>query len=224
MGLWSKNKVYFGTILGNGSTSSKNVSTAILASDTKGGIYVEEGDHPKHTCEKRSILEQPVFSRKKGSDNRPAINIKNLNIFIPYLHFKMEGLHSLKEMLKEKDNMCKIDLKDAYVRVLLHQKHWKYNWFCWEGQLYEFLSIFRSETSSTNFHEATENPNSDSTKNQHSDHCLPGRYALDEPNNRRPEHGKGHIDFSLIQQLGFIINLKKSVLSATQKLEFLGWK
>ena len=82
MGLWSKNKVYFGTILGNGSTSSKNVSTAILASDTKGGIYIEEGDHPKHTCEKRSILEQPVFSRKKGSDNRPAINI----IYSEYIH------------------------------------------------------------------------------------------------------------------------------------------
>ena len=47
------------------------------------------------------------------------------------------------------------------------------------------------------FYKATENPNSNSTKNQHSDHCLPGRYALDEPNNRRPEHGKGHIDFSL---------------------------
>ena len=34
-------------------------------------------------------------------------------------------------------------------------------------------------------------------KNQHSDHHLLGRYALDEPNHRWPEHGKGHIDFSL---------------------------
>ena len=34
-------------------------------------------------------------------------------------------------------------------------------------------------------------------KNQHSDHGLPGRYSLDESNNRRPEHGKRHTDFSL---------------------------
>ena len=59
------------------------------------------------------------------------------------------------------------------------------------------MSRFWSGTSSTNFYKATENPNSNSTKNQHSDHRLPRRYALAEPNNRRPEHGKGHIDFSL---------------------------
>ena len=52
-------------------------------------------------------------------------------------------------------------------------------------------------TSCTNFYKATENPNSNSTRNQHSDHRLPGRYALDEPNNRMSEHGKGHTDFSL---------------------------
>ena len=58
--------------------------------------------------------------------------------------------------------------------------------------------MFWSGTSSTNFYKATENPNSNSTKNQHLDYRLPRRYALDEPTNRRPEHGKGHIDFSLI--------------------------
>ena len=60
-----------------------------------------------------------------------------------------------------------------------------------------YTNSFWPGTSSTNFYKATENPNSDSTKNQHSDHHLTGRYALDESNNRRLEHGKGHIDFSL---------------------------
>ena len=56
---------------------------------------------------------------------------------------------------------------------------------CWTG------------TSSTNFYKATQNLNCNSKKKQHSDHCLPGPCALDEPNNRRPEHGKGDIDFPL---------------------------
>lgn len=34
-------------------------------------------------------------------------------------------------------------------------------------------------------------------KNQYSNHCLLGRYVFDEPKNRKSEHGKGHIDFSL---------------------------
>ena len=59
------------------------------------------------------------------------------------------------------------------------------------------LSMFWSGTSSTNFYKATENPNSNSTKNQNSGHRLPGRYALNEPNNRKPGNGKEHIDFSL---------------------------
>ena len=59
------------------------------------------------------------------------------------------------------------------------------------------MSLFRPETSSANFYKATENSNSDSTKNHHSDHLLPGRFTLDEQNNKRPEPCKGHIYFSL---------------------------
>ena len=83
------------------------------------------------------------------------------------------------------------------------------------------VSMFWPGTDSTNFYKATENSNSNSTKNQHSDHRLPGRYALDGPNNRRLNMTRDTLIF-LLQQLGFIINLKKSVLSATQKIEFLG--
>jgi len=60
---------------------------------------------------------------KKDWDNRPVINLKNLNTFTPYIHFKMEGLHPLKEMLKEGDYLCKIDLKDAYFSVPLYRRH-----------------------------------------------------------------------------------------------------
>ena len=66
MGAQSKKKLHFGNISGKSFTSSKNVSTGILANDKGGGIYVEEGSDPKNICEKRSVLEQPVFSRKKG--------------------------------------------------------------------------------------------------------------------------------------------------------------
>ena len=60
-----------------------------------------------------------------------------------------------------------------------------------------YTNSFWSRTSSTNFYKATENPSSNSTKNQNSGHRLPGRYALNEPNNRKPGNGKEHIDFSL---------------------------
>lgn len=41
------------------------------------------------------------------------MNLKNLNTFIFYLYYKMEGLHLVKDVLKKKVDMCEVDLKDA---------------------------------------------------------------------------------------------------------------
>ena len=51
---------------------------------------------------------------KKNGGHHPVINLKKLNQHIPYVHFKMEGLVLLKELLQKVDYMCKINLKDAY--------------------------------------------------------------------------------------------------------------
>ena len=87
MGIWSKNRLHFGTISGKSSTSSKNVTTGILASDEGGGIYVEEGSHLKNICEKRSILEQPVLRRKKGWGEQTCDKLK-----------RSECIHSLSSL------------------------------------------------------------------------------------------------------------------------------
>ena len=60
---------------------------------------------------------------KKGGGHRPVINLKPLNCFIPYEHFKMESIHMLKDLLKKGDYMVKIDLKDAYLTVPIWQNH-----------------------------------------------------------------------------------------------------
>ena len=72
---------------------------------------------------------------------RPIINLKGLNQFVPYLHFKMEGLKDVKNLLKKGDWMCKMDLKDAYFSVPLSPRSRKLVRFQWKGILYEFLSL-----------------------------------------------------------------------------------
>ena len=198
MGAWSKNRLHFGTISGKSSTSSRNVSTGILASDKRGGIYVEEGSHPKNICEKRSLLEQPVFSRKKGCGEQTCDKIKKYEC-IHSLYSLQNGRlvftegHAEKERLHVQDRpegcllLCSTASKISEVHPVLLGR----------SVIRIPVSMFWPGTSSTNFYKATENPSSDSTKNQHSHHHLRGRYALDEPNNRRPEHGKGHTEFSL---------------------------
>ena len=54
-------------------------------------------------------------------ENRPVVNLRYLNQFIPYEQFKMEGLFCLHELLQQRDYVCKLDMKDADFSVPLHQ-------------------------------------------------------------------------------------------------------
>ena len=78
---------------------------------------------------------------KSDGGKRPMINVKNLNLFIPYQNFKMRGLHLMKDLFQEGDLMYKVDLRDAYFTIAINRKHRKYLWFKWEGTLYEFLCL-----------------------------------------------------------------------------------
>ena len=86
------------------------------------------------TQDPREFLSNLLVSKKDGG-NRPIINLKHFNEFIPYQHFKMEGLHLLKDMLQEGDYMCKIDLKDA------NPESRKFLRFLWQGNLYVFRCL-----------------------------------------------------------------------------------
>ena len=63
---------------------------------------------------KEEFLSNVFLVEKKGRGNHPAINLKHLNQFIPYQHFKMEGLFCLREMLQKDGFMCKLDIKHIF--------------------------------------------------------------------------------------------------------------
>ena len=77
-------------------------------------------------------LENPDFVSslflvpKKGDGQRPVVNLKPLNQFLPSGHFKMEGIHMVRDLLRKGDFMVKIDLKDAYFTIPRCQEHQKF--------------------------------------------------------------------------------------------------
>ena len=83
---------------------------------------LEKGAISKVSHEEEKFLSEIFLVRKKDWGNKPVINLKNLNKFVPYQHFKMADLHYLKFLLQKGDYMCKIDLKDAYFSVPLSKK------------------------------------------------------------------------------------------------------
>ncbi|KAI9560527.1 reverse transcriptase [Daphnia sinensis] len=83
-----------------------------------------------------------MFIIKKASGGfRPIINLKNLNCFLVYRHFKMEGLPTLKHLIKERDWMVKIDLRDAYLTVPVNENFHEFLQFLWAGEIFQFTSL-----------------------------------------------------------------------------------
>lgn len=65
-----------------------------------------------------------LVPNKYGSQ-RQVINLKALNKFIVAPHFKIEGIHTLKNLLKPGDRLAKVDLKDTCFSIPIHPDHRK---------------------------------------------------------------------------------------------------
>ena len=59
-----------------------------------------------------------IFPRpKKDGSFRMILNLKELNQFITFHHFKMESIHTFTKLMRPYCSMASIDLCDAYFLV-----------------------------------------------------------------------------------------------------------
>ncbi len=160
---------------------------------------------------------------KRDGGWRPIINLRKLNSFVHTPHFKMENVLSLRDVMKKGDWLVKIDLKDAYLTVPMAKAHQKYLRFQWQGKIYEFKSLpFGLATAPITFTKLLR-PVVAYLRQQgvrlvvYLDDIL----LMAET----PELLQQHIQLtmSLLTDLGFILNLKKCVLTPCRRLEFLGF-
>ena len=118
--------------------------------------------------------------------------------------------------------MCKLDLKDAYFHVPLDQNLRKFVRFQWNGTLYEFMCLcFGLGLAPRLFTKLLKIPISLLIKINirviiYLDDMLILSHTI------REAHMSRDTVIYLLQNLGFIINVKKSILHPCQKIEFLG--
>lgn len=81
----------------------------------------------------------PIFLRpKKDGKYRLMCNLKYLNQYIQYHHFKMDSLFSVLRMITPGCYMASIDLKDAYYCIPVSKNYQKYLKFYWNSKLYKY--------------------------------------------------------------------------------------
>jgi len=71
----------------------------------------------------------------------PILNLKYLNEFVVYNHFKLETFQVVLDLIQPDDFFTKIDLTDAYFAVSIHSESRKFLKFSWNGVLYEMTCL-----------------------------------------------------------------------------------
>ena len=165
----------------------------------------------------------PIFVvPKKDGDYRMILNLKDLNQYIEYHHFKMETFESAIKLVKPNSYFASVDLRHAYYSVSIAEEHQVKLRFQKSGKIYQFQCL----------------PNGIA--------CAPRQFTkLMKPvyaSLRMLGHtNSGYIDdslllgdnfsecednvtdtVSLMTNVGFISHEKKSVLQPTRKIIFLG--
>ena len=160
---------------------------------------------------------------KCDGGSRPVINLKDLNEYLQYNHFKMEGIHLLRDLMRPNDWLGKIDLMDAYFVVPIWENHKKYLRFLWKDSLLEFACLpFGLAVAPRVF-----------TKIMKPVVALLRRTGirliiyLDDLLFMNSSKVGLQQDMTtaqyLLENLGFVINHEKSCFQPTQQLEFLGF-
>ena len=159
---------------------------------------------------------------KKDGGQRLVINLKALNTFVQPAHFKMEGIHTLKEIVKPGDWLAKIDLKDAYFAIPIHPDHRCYLRFASKGSTYQFTCLPFGLSSAPWVFTKTLKPAIALLRELgvriivYIDDML----LLAETRSSLRNHIAG--TRYILECLGFTVNQDKSIMEPTQEIEFLG--
>ena len=165
-----------------------------------------------------------IFIRpKKDGTHRMILNLKPLNEFVDYHHFKMDTFRTALKLIRPGCFMASVDLKDAYYSIPIAEEDRTFLMFEWKGKYHQFTCL----------------PNGLSSAPRIFTKILKPVYAQLRSNGHTC---MGHIDdslligqtFHLCQQnimdtvtlftkLGFTVHPVKSVLQPQQKIDFLGF-
>lgn len=164
-----------------------------------------------------------LFVVQEKTKNRPILDCSLLNRWVQCNHFKMEGVSALRELLEPGDFMLKLDIRDAFTLIPIHEASRKYLCFDFHGTIMRYTSLaFGLSVSPLVYHKIQRFP-AELLRKQGikcvyylDDWCLigPSRPVL---------QAQAAKVIQLLTKLGYIINWRKSVLTPSRTQEFLGF-
>lgn len=173
--------------------------------------------------EKDQFISNIFIVPKPNGKFRPVINLRYLNYFVHYEHFKQETFRIVLNLIQEDDFFTSIDLQEAYFAVPIHQEYKKYLKFFWDGQLFQFNCLPFGIASAPRIFTKLLKPIYAWFRQQ----CIRCAYYIDDSLNMDKNYEvclkNSKTIVSVLESLGFTINTKKSVLIPVQRIIFFGF-
>lgn len=159
---------------------------------------------------------------KKDGTARVILNLRDLNPFVKYSHFKMDSIKDVIHLIQKNCYFMTVDFKDAYFSVPVKLEDRKWLRFRWDNQDFQFTCLPQGLSSAPRIFTKLLKPVFSHLRKLgiavscYIDDCIflatseselidNVRYAL-----------------QLFDELGLTVQVKKSVLVPTQVVEFLG--
>ncbi|KAN0015733.1 hypothetical protein ACTFIU_005680 [Dictyostelium citrinum] len=101
----------------------------------------EIGVHYKGSTRLASRRFNPAIPKPGTNLLRSVLDLKRLNTFIANQSFKMEGIKNLPSMVKQGYYMVKLDIKKAYLHVLIDPHYRDLFRFVWKGVHYRWKTM-----------------------------------------------------------------------------------
>ena len=151
------------------------------------------------------------------------LNLKNLNESITYVHFNMESLKHVRQLIKPGVWMGSIDLRDAYYSVCVNPPFQWYFTCYWKGCYYEFLRMPNGYAQAPLlFTKLLKQPFGFLRKHGYASFIyIDDSYLQGDTYAHCLENI--HATRNLLVSLGFSINQDKSALQPAQRIGFLGF-
>ena len=171
-----------------------------------------------------SLYLSPIFLREKKSGGyRLILNLKNLNQFVPYEHFKMEMFENLLTLIRPGDWMTSIDLKNAYYCVPIHEDDQIYFSFEFQNKYYSYTCMPNGWACAPRLFTKLMKPIFNYLRSR----GFTSSYFIDDSLQlgRTRHECKCNYDenLSLLQFLGWYINFDKSISNPTQNILHMGF-
>ena len=174
----------------------------------------------------RAWLVSPVFVvwQSEPEKSRVVHDLRPLNVYLQYHHFKMDSFATLKTLLQPDDWMVKVDFKKGYNLFAIHPAHRRYMQFQHRGRLYQMRGASFGASPMPRFFTRLLRPVAAWLRSK-------GLRVIRYIDDFLLLHqDRAHLQrcleefLVLLDQLGLIALLEKSVLTPTHVLVFLGFE